>query len=698
MPSLADALETLKTQSEQLAYLSTLNSDPPGRFVQAYLHLPTIRYGHGYGHGYDGKDGNVLNLIRDANDSERRLFKFVGEENQNANVKAGSRGVTKEAGSDDIGGGGGGNKRVEKRDGGLITPLKDLRRGKLAGSAASAVAGGGGGGGGRDEAEIVLRTALKLVDDYHSMPRARAKIANLLDAHHLSTSRLAELEGLITEASKPVAVKSAEGANQKPSRSPSQDQGGDDQSSTETNAQADKPKLTPDEAIKAEEAALRALEASLIPLRKAAQPTSTSSSPPPASSSRLAQSPPPPTTPFSQRTPARGLAESYANRTPGTAMAGRNAEREREMPRVTNSLVNATPRRIDRFSPLKLIGTPRAPIGSSSLRNDGNEDPGVGPGERRRTIFGRPSRIPSGSSAGSSRLSVAPTPRAPFATPGATSSVFGRTSTGPGAALDSTTPAQRLPISDETVNQIHSASQAGEDETVRVPRPRPVSPPALAPPIDPSASISRGTPTTPDRAGHTSIEETTPRAIGSAGQGTSMSSSAADLQQTDNGVEGVDINSEAVKAGIAKIWNTLPDMMRQGVQDGPVTEPEVTSSLQHLYRLSQASLPSPPSPSNSSSRSSVSGIAAQQGSKPITPETILFAHLFLNLFKSHSTGDANAGEVDMNELKEALGSVAKERGFEGASGLGTKMIYAAVGKRVVKIERGKGGSRVRFAE
>lgn len=53
----------------------------------------------------------------------------------------------------------------------------------------------------------------------------------------------------------------------------------------------------------------------------------------------------------------------------------------------------------------------------------------------------------------------------------------------------------------------------------------------------------------------------------------------------------------------------------------------------------------------------------------------------------------------MNEIKESLGSVAKEKGWDGAGGLGTKIIYAAVGKRVVKIERkGGGAGRVRFAD
>lgn len=131
MPSLAESLDALAHHSEQIAYLSTLNAAPPGPFTTAYLHLPPPHLSH------LGK-GNVLELIRDASDAERRLFKFVGENNLPGVV------------------GGGGNKRVEKREGGVVTPLKELKR-----------RGGGSGGGGteKDEVEVMLRTALKLVDD-----------------------------------------------------------------------------------------------------------------------------------------------------------------------------------------------------------------------------------------------------------------------------------------------------------------------------------------------------------------------------------------------------------------------------------------------------------------------------------------------------------------------------------------------------
>ena len=110
MPSLADSLAQLSHQSDQITALASHNVRPAGQFVQALLRTP-----------------NVLHLIRDADDSEVRLFKFVGEE-------------------------GGGVKRVEKRDGGVVTPLRDLKK-------------KAGGNEGRDRIEAMLKTALKLVDD-----------------------------------------------------------------------------------------------------------------------------------------------------------------------------------------------------------------------------------------------------------------------------------------------------------------------------------------------------------------------------------------------------------------------------------------------------------------------------------------------------------------------------------------------------
>ncbi|WWD02259.1 hypothetical protein V865_000297 [Kwoniella europaea PYCC6329] len=604
MPALSDTLESLSSRTSELAYLTTLNSRPAGKFTQAYLNLPSSSRGYG-----GGKSGNVLELIRDSNDGERRLFKFVGESNSLGD-----------------GSGGGGNKRVEKRENVLVTPLKQLK---------SHVGGKGksteGGGLGRDEVEIVLRTAMKLVDDYRPMPRARAHIANLLDSHHSSQERLIELERLIEEASKPISTPSpstSTSTTAKPSPTP-------ESSSSST---ADQPKLTPEEAIKAEEASLRALEASLIPLRKSSQ-ANQSDSPPP--STRQLPSSPPPTTTMQVQTPAKP-AFGIPTQTPA-----------REMPHVTNSLVvnGMTPRRIDRFSPLKLI-TPREPLGPSGL---GDSQSAAGAGGGRRSIFGRASiigthRVTSGSGSGTGPLGASTS--GPFSTP------YNKT------------------ISEAEVrNQEQQPERAGpgleekeeQDETIRIPRP--ASPPTLAPVID--------TPSTPAKPQEEPQVDDTPKPGG-----------AEKISEGEGGLAGIDLNNKNVKAGMAKIWSTLGEMMRQGMKDGQTVNEDVESSIKHLIHLSSSDLPSPPSPS-SSSISSLS--TAPNLSKPITSETILFSHLILSILKQPDG-------VDMNELKEHLGSIAKARNFDGASSNSTKIIYAAVGKRMVRIDRKGGMVKVKFAD
>ena len=139
-----------------------------------------------------------------------------------------------------------------------------------------------------------------------------------------------------------------------------------------------KAKLTPDEAIKAEEDALKSLEASVAPLRKAKNVQT------PAQSSPL-QSP--------LSSPVRQPAQT-PKKTP--------------MPLVTNSLVNgATPRTVNRFSPMRFLGTPRVPSGIPSglrsvARNDGDDD-------EKRTIFGKSSSGRRASARTRSSVPVMPT-------------------------------------------------------------------------------------------------------------------------------------------------------------------------------------------------------------------------------------------------------------------------------------------------
>ena len=126
--------------------------------------------------------------------------------------------------------------------------------------------------------------------------------------------------------------------------------------------------LSPDEAIKAEEESIKALEQSLLPLRRAVSVKPSSGSP--AAS--------PAKSPAQIRSPARPQAGgAIATQTPAKT----------PLPNITNSLVNGTtPHRsvaahqgpLNRFSPLRLLGTPKAGAGPSSLRQ-----------ETDRSIFGK---------------------------------------------------------------------------------------------------------------------------------------------------------------------------------------------------------------------------------------------------------------------------------------------------------------------
>ncbi|ODO11025.1 hypothetical protein I350_01625 [Cryptococcus amylolentus CBS 6273] len=609
MPSLQDTLDTLAQHSAQIAYLSTLNTAPAGPFTSAYLYLPPPHLAH-----VPEEKGNVLHLIRDASDAERRLFKFVGE--GDALATAG-----------EVKGRDGGNKRVEKRDGGIVTPLKELKA--RAGSE-------------KDETEVMLRTALKLVDDYRSMPRARAHVQNLLDSHHANLDRLAELEMLIEEASQPTA-----GAPSSPTPAQPEKLG-------ESVAGEPKEKLSAEDALKAEEAALRALESRLAPLRRAARDKQTESQDSvPPQGRNIPQSPPSSSSQAAESSLTSSQMPSQP-RTPG-----------RTMPHVTNSLVNATPRherndwpeRIDRFSPLKLLTTPRAPrpLGGTGLRE--------GIFERARA-----------SQAASASEGVPPSaPR------GLTASLFGKRQMTPSEPRVNETPAPNPRDHPREVLVEEGMDQA--DETVRLNRaPSPPSP--VQTPPTPTPAV----PATPSKSQEDTLAET-PRAAVSPPK-----PSPVVVEASAKPADGIDVESAGVKAGVARIWAHWSDIMRQGVNDGETVSEDPRSSVDHIIRLSKSDPPAPPSPSSSSSISALS--SGLQSARPINSDTILSAHLFLSLLRA-SSGDTR--EVDMDELKETIQSIAQAKGW-GDAGTGSRIVFAAVGKKVITINWKGGGKRVRFLD
>ena len=136
MPALADALNKISEQTAQVYALSSHNAAPSGRYTAALLdsinanpdrtHARHQSARRKAGHGDPGGEG-VLKLVRDAHESELRLYKRIGEAD------------------------GGARKRAELREG-VVTPIREQRR------LDRQHAGG-------EDADVLLRTALRLVQD-----------------------------------------------------------------------------------------------------------------------------------------------------------------------------------------------------------------------------------------------------------------------------------------------------------------------------------------------------------------------------------------------------------------------------------------------------------------------------------------------------------------------------------------------------
>lgn len=151
-----------------------------------------------------------------------------------------------------------------------------------------------------------------------------------------------------------------------------------------------KRELSPDEAIKAEEESLKALEALIKPHREAAIAAEYTSPEKPSTSSPIKQSIAPPQSP-----PARTARPSIFNaQTPARTPA-------KEYPHISNSLVTGvtpyTAGRINRFTPLKNLGTPRTRERGSIF--------GAGPprsvsGNRRSTVIPPPPTFTSSTAHG----------------------------------------------------------------------------------------------------------------------------------------------------------------------------------------------------------------------------------------------------------------------------------------------------------
>lgn len=337
MPDLLSALDKIAHETEQITHLSHANDRPPGRFTSAYLYIPTP--------GVRGTP-NLFSLVRDATEAEKRPFGRLLAPSGASDPSRSIRDVSK--------------RQSDAPTHGL-TPLRNAQRAR----------------GTQHELEATLYAAEEVIeamaDSAHPMNRARKEVNDLIAQHEANEKRVAELERLLSEAMRgPKAQSEPEKKEEK-----------------EVEEKKEKAK-SPDEAIAAEEEALRALEESLAPLRRQA-----------AEKAQAARSPrkSAPSSPSVDRTPLARSTGLRRSQGPSSPSASKSPSSPKVSPKASTS-TSRTPRRtpgapaartplssrhpletprrvaepINRFSPLHLVATPRARLGSSTLR------PGPEPG------------------------------------------------------------------------------------------------------------------------------------------------------------------------------------------------------------------------------------------------------------------------------------------------------------------------------
>ncbi|KAJ7124885.1 hypothetical protein C8R44DRAFT_874748 [Mycena epipterygia] len=154
----------------------------------------------------------------------------------------------------------------------------------------------------------------------------------------------------------------------------------------------------------------------------------------------------------------------------------------------------------------------------------------------------------------------------------------------------------------------------------------------------------------------------------------------------------VRVNTE-VERIVMKIWSSVGDLIMPGhpfdtTGTGTGSKPpRAKETIAHLQSIA-ALTPTPASPSTT-----ISSLAAPVPTAP-TPQQILTAHLLLALL---DTGPQFS--MPLNKVKEALAAKASTSGGAGVVLGGqstTRVLYACVAKRLVKIERGGGEQIVKF--
>lgn len=257
---------------------------------------------------------NILSLIRDAAPKEKRPFKILSAPNPPPNQPDW------------------GEKRpgVQLKTESVLTPLKSLRARR----------------GQPGELDATLRAADELLaaiaDSYH-MAKYQAHVRALAQQHAEQQRELAALQAEIQAfANRPAVAPEPE---------------------------PEREEIGVDDAIKAEEAALRELERSIAPLRRAAPPSPASPRSPRSPMTARAPRSPQVHSPAAPKTPAKTPAKTMA--TPSRPL----------FPGTTPRRPAQTPR--GRFEPLSLFGTPRAKTPAPALRESIRHDEPMG-----RSIFG----------------------------------------------------------------------------------------------------------------------------------------------------------------------------------------------------------------------------------------------------------------------------------------------------------------------
>ncbi|KAF7315307.1 hypothetical protein MIND_00045200 [Mycena indigotica] len=154
----------------------------------------------------------------------------------------------------------------------------------------------------------------------------------------------------------------------------------------------------------------------------------------------------------------------------------------------------------------------------------------------------------------------------------------------------------------------------------------------------------------------------------------------------------VRVNSE-VERVVTKIWATVGDLIMPGHSyDTTGTgegrkPPHAKETIAHLNSLASL-VPTPASPSTT-----ISSLSTHTSTAP-TPQQILTAHLLLHLLES-----GPQYSLPLTKVRELLADKASRSGGTGIVVGGqstTRVLYACVAKRLVKIDRGGGEELVKF--